>query len=227
LLGDQSTEHIILPAMNRSAEELRRWAHEHLVYEAAMLLHAVKKAADERLSDTDRNAFIESFAIHVRCLRDFLWRDERAKPEDALASDFCLPDAWEAARGELPEALQEIEGERNRIGREIVHLTYHRLDIEAESKNWNMGELLEVIADALARFSELADPERLAEQTRGALALMPKVIQPDPQAKPLVITQNVPGVTGATQMIQPTQVTGGTIPFPGFTAGEIERDPPS
>lgn len=213
-----------MTAINRSDEELRRWAHEHLVYEAGMLLHAVGKAADPRLSETDRNAFIESFAIHVRCLRDFLWRDDRAKPEDALASDFCAAGSWEEARGELPKALQEIEGDRNRIGREIVHLTYHRLDIAAESKDWNMGELLRVIAEALARFSEIAEPQRLAEETREALALIPRVVQQDPDAKPLVITPNLPGVSGATQMIQTTHVTGGTIPFPGYSADEINPD---
>lgn len=189
-----------------------------------MLLHAVKKAADERLSGPDRDAFVESFAIHVRCLRDFLWRDDRAKPDDALASDFCRSGIWTEARGPLPEALREIEGERNRIGREIVHLTYHRLDIGAESKQWHMGEILEVIADGLARFSELAEPARLGEQAREALSLMPKIIQPDPHAKPLVITPSVPGATGATRMIQPTQVTGGTIPFPGFTTRDIDTD---
>jgi hypothetical protein len=217
----------MLPDMDRPPEDLRRWAHEHLVYEAAMLLHVVRKAADVRLSNPDRNAFIESFAIHVRCLRDFLWRDQRPRPEDALASDFCRPKVWEEARGDLPEALQEIEGQRNRIGREIVHLTYHRLDIQVDSKNWNMGDLLGVIADALARFSELADPELLAEETRGALALMPKVIQPGPHAKRLLVLPGVPGVSGATQMIQPTRVTGGTIPFPGFTASEVPGDPSS
>ena len=68
-----------LSAVTRSAEELRRWAHEHLVYEAKMLVHDVERVADASLSDPDRNAFIESFAIHVRCLRDFVWRDSRPK----------------------------------------------------------------------------------------------------------------------------------------------------
>ena len=89
-----------------------------------------------------------------------------------------------------------------------------------------MGELLEVIAHALARFSEVADHDLLARQTREALAIMPKIIKADP-AEPLVITPNIPGASGATHLIQPIQVTGGTIPFPGFTAREIEGDPPS
>lgn len=209
--------------MDRSNEELRRWAHEHLTYEAGMLVHAVRKAADESLSDPDRNAFIESFAVHVRCLRDFLWADNRGQPQDALASDFCAEGVWEKERGELPDALNEIEGNRNRIGREIVHLTYHRLDIEAESKSWDMSALLGEIADGLARFGDVAESDRLADDTREALALMRQVVPKDPDAETLRITSNLPGVSGATQMIQPGQVTGGTIPFPGFNADEIDN----
>jgi hypothetical protein len=108
--------------MNRSPEQLRRWAHEHLVYEAAMLMHVVQRVADGGLSDQDRNAFVESFAIHVRCLRDFLWSRKRGRPGDALASDFCASGVWEQARPALPDAVRRIEGSRNRIGREIVHL---------------------------------------------------------------------------------------------------------
>ena len=76
----------------RSAEELKRWAREHLVYEAKMLVHSVEMVADPRLSDPDRNAFIESFAIHVRCLRDFLWRDSRPPnaPERPVQRTCCV-----------------------------------------------------------------------------------------------------------------------------------------
>jgi hypothetical protein len=194
--------------MERSREQLRQWAHEHLVYEAAMLAHSVEKVADSRLSNTDRNAFVESFAIHVRCLREFLWGERGEHPQDAFASDFCAPGVWANARPGLPAAIRAIEGKRNRIGREIVHLTYHRLDIEAETKDWDMGELRRVIADALSRFAEAAEPECLAQATRNKLALMSNFAQG-------------PGVTEATHMIQPGQITGGTIPFPGYSADDV------
>ena len=182
-----------------------------------MLVHSVEKVADAGLSDADRNAFIESFAIHVRCLRDFLWRKDRPQqgPQDALASDFCDAGAWAKARPKLPEALQ-IEGKRNRIGREIVHLTYHRLDIDAEAKDWNMSELLHVIADALARFSQVADRERLAPDTRAFLASMPE------RSGASVISDGLPRVTGASQAAEPSSPTrGGTIAFPGYSADDV------
>jgi hypothetical protein len=159
-----------------------------------------------------------SLAIHLRCLRDFLWGTRRSnQPEDAFAIDFCDPGVWEQARPALPTPLVAIEGERKRIGREIAHLTYHRLDIKAETKPWDLSGLLRVIAEALGRFSEVAKPERLAEGTREALALMP----PDVRG---VVTRDFGGVSGATQVAGPIQVTKGTASFSRFTANDV---PPS
>jgi hypothetical protein len=202
--------------MNRSDAELMQWAHEHLVYEAAMLSHAVEKFANKRLSDQDHNAFMESFAIHLRCLRDFLWGKRRPhNPEDAFASDFCDPGVWETRRPPLPAALKAIEGKRQRIGREIVHLTYHRLDIEAEAKDWDLTELMRAIAEGLDEFAEVAKPERLHPKTRRALALTPKdyrvlVTSDSDERGPSLVAASIP-------------VTGGTIAFEGFTAGSINR----
>jgi hypothetical protein len=58
------------------------------------------------------------------------------------------------------------------------------------------------------RFAEVAASECLAQATRNRLALMPNFAQG-------------PGVTGTTHMIQPGPITGGTIPFPGFSADDV------
>jgi hypothetical protein len=66
--------------------------------------------------DPESNALLESFAVHVRCLRDFLWGDRtHHQPMDAVAADFCEPGKWERERGELPPALAEIDA-RKRVG---------------------------------------------------------------------------------------------------------------
>jgi hypothetical protein len=57
--------------MDRSNEELQAWAHEHLVYEVGMLVHAAQRAADVTLRDPDRNAFLESFAIQFAACGTF------------------------------------------------------------------------------------------------------------------------------------------------------------
>lgn len=211
-------------AMNRSPEQLRRWAHEHLVYEAGMLMHVVRRVADRGLSDQDRNAFVESFAIHVRCLRDFLWSHKRGRPGDALASDFCASGVWEQARPALPDAVRRIEGSRNRIGREIVHLTYQRLGIGAEAKARDMSELLDEIADALAHFAQTAEPRLLTEESRQFLISMPSALRGHARLPPSV-APHLGAVTGASQAIGPTR--GGTIAFPGHSANDIEPDSPA
>lgn len=200
--------------MTRSDAELMRWAHEHLVYEAAMLFHAVDKFATKQLSDQDHNAFLESFAIHVRCLRDFLWGSRRKNnPEDAFAFDFFDPGVWEQARPPLPDALCAIEGDRRRIGREIVHLTYHRLDIQAETKDWDLTALMAAMARGLHKFAEVAKEERLHPKTREALALTPKdyrvlVMRDEDHSRPILVAASIP-------------VTGGTIAFQEFKADAI------
>jgi hypothetical protein len=196
-----------------------QWAHEHLVYEAAMLSHAVDKFANKDLSDQDHNAFLESFAVHVRCLRGFLWGSRtKAKPDDAFASDFCAPGVWEQSKPTLPDALSRIEGKRQRIGREIVHLTYHRLDIEAETKDWDLTALMAAIAEGLHRFAKVAKEERLDPRTREALALTPKdyrvlVMRDDDESGPSFVAASIP-------------VTGGTVSFQEFTADAIRRCTP-
>ena len=52
---------------------------------------------------------------------------------DAFAFDFCEQGKWERERPVEPPALVEI-GKRRRAGREVVHLAYHRLSIDAETK---------------------------------------------------------------------------------------------
>lgn len=55
------------------------------------------------------------------------------------------------------------------LGREVVHLPYHRLTIEAESKDWDCGDIYADLADELERFALVALPSRLDLKTRDAL----------------------------------------------------------
>jgi hypothetical protein len=189
-------------------DQLKRWAREHLVYEGRMLsFTAVRLLEREGISrDPESNALLEAFAVHVRCLRDFLWGQRRNQPMDAFADDFCDGGVWERKRGPEPAALDEI-GDRNRAGREVVHLTYHRLSIDAEKKDWDCGEIYVEIVDALAVLAEFAVPTRMDDETRIAL-------QDLQTHSPGVGTLSV-----ATGAIYGQAITGGTVGFPGFHAG--------
>jgi hypothetical protein len=154
--------------MERTDKNLREWADEHLVYEAQMLRYAATRLQQHGdRAGRDRNAMIESFAVHTRCLREFLWYPpSKDHPEDARAAHFCAPGAWDD--GDMPPLIDKVKG---RIGEEIVHLSYRRRGITEEAKGWNYGEIYQLIAAKLREFVEVALPERLAESTRRELGL--------------------------------------------------------
>lgn len=154
-----------------SDEELTEWADEHLAYEAWMLAFASLMLARPDLPrDEMSNVFLESFAIHARCLRDFLFghRDRLHKGRDAFAIDFCPEGEWENARGPIPAGLSELD-ERRRYGREIVHLSYDRSAVSPEMKDWPIGRVLEEIDDLLRALADTALPERLSPELRETL----------------------------------------------------------
>lgn len=189
-------------------DDLAGWAREHLVYEGRMLAFAAVRLAERQglPRDPESNALLESFVMHVRCLRDFLWgRRRRRQPHDAFAVDFCAPGEWERVRGGVPALL----GERllHRAGREVVHLTYHRSSVDAASKDWDCGEIFDVIADSLDLLSITALPTRMDSVTRTALG---ELWEHQPGAGTASVA------TGAAYGLA---FRGGTIAFPGFQHG--------
>jgi hypothetical protein len=155
--------------------------------------------------DQESNVLLEAFAIHTRCLRDFLFGSRHHHPMDAFASDFCAPDAWAHARDEVPPALAEID-DRNRLGREVVHLTYERSAVPAEIKDWPVSDIVQELVYALDDFALEALPERLDDETRRALTDLER--SPPPGVGPISV---------ATAIQVP--YSGGTIDFPDFHVG--------
>ncbi len=138
-----------------------------------MLVYSVNRLWQLRQEvGPERNAHLESFVVHTRCLGDFIWGSRRkSKPHDAFASDYCRPGEWESrfTPGALPPALEDIEA-RYRAGREVVHLSYFRLDVrESGGKNWPPGLVLAEIVPPLLVLADLALRERMNDGTRVAL----------------------------------------------------------
>jgi hypothetical protein len=191
--------------------ELASWAREHLVYEAKMLAYTAVGLAKRRdLPRTqESNVFLEAFAIHTRCLREFLWGDRSRYPLDAFASDFCSPGRWEQVRGDVPRALREID-DRSRLGREVVHLSYARSAVPAEIKDWPVSEIVRELVVALDEFALEALPECLDEETR--LTLTDLASSPPPGVGPVSV---------ATAIQVP--YAGARSPFPTSTSGVDQR----
>jgi hypothetical protein len=196
----------------RDDATLATWAKEHLAYEVDQMVFALERLAEEQPESMGANLALESFAVHARCLYEFLWRKpNRNYDNDAFASDFS--DEWNGRRGAIPEHLAEVE-DRNRFGKEIFHLTYDRISGSGEEKIWLCGEMAIEIARALKLFAELARDDSLDAATRARVRSMAIEVPSDSGSVADEILRlshiNLATVTGATSM-DPSQFKGGTI----------------
>jgi hypothetical protein len=200
---------------------LREWAEEHLMYEVSTLVYATAELGNTPEQRSAReNTLLESFAVHARCLNDFLWHDRSdKKPRDAFAADFCAPGDWERVRDDLPQtALDDVRTKR-RFGREIMHLTYDRIDGDGEGKQWPCGAVVLEVAGALREFATRSLADRLDVESRESLLGLPETLEPDSGGS--LADLHIGFITGATGMDarQFRNVMGGTINFREIQAG--------
>jgi len=107
------------------------------------------------------NALIEAFALHARVLYDFFYGpSESRKPDDIGAEHFFSEsEEWQTARPALNK--DKIDAIRNRINKEIAHLTYMRQMIPYDSKDWPITELMQELNLVVERFLHLVPPHLL------------------------------------------------------------------
>lgn len=144
-----------------SDEELREFAEEHLTYEVNMMIGAAKGLSQPSNSQFAINALLESFAIHLRALIDFIWESPDVWKDDAIGCDFFnSTEQWKKVRPDFPAALEPA---RSRTGKEVAHLTYARMKVTPETKGWNIGEMTEAMVRALKVFADNADKKRIGK----------------------------------------------------------------
>lgn len=187
------------------------WAKEHLVYEVDTMVYALERLAEEP-EGMGANVALESFAVHARCLFEFLWcKPNPNYDNDAFASDFG--DEWNGRRDAIPPYLAEVK-DRNRFGEEVFHLTYNRISGSDQEKVWLCGEMAMEIANALKLFAELARPAALDSDTRTRVASVAVRVRGDDGDLTDHILRlshrHLAAVAGATTM-DPSQYKGGTI----------------
>jgi hypothetical protein len=110
------------------------------------LTAAELESKDDQSPQVIKNALVESFAVHARCLIEFLF--EKSKKDYVSASDFVQ--GWAVQK---PETLGRTIG---RASAEIVHLTFNRRNLSDEAKNWNLAEIQKQILEAFSEFLERA-----------------------------------------------------------------------
>lgn len=105
-----------------------------------------------------KNATVESFAIHTRALLQFFFSEEfRTLGTDTVADEFFdSSESWRKIRAQdWDDELAEL---RDRVGREIAHITSFRNVYPIEDKLWSVREILLEIAGLAKRFLD-AVPE--------------------------------------------------------------------
>ena len=100
---------------------------------------------------TLHNALVESFAIHLRNMLDFLWPDKpKGKSEWVIAADFSpSPSDWEKLRPEISQLLLDSRG---RAAKEIAHLSYARLAVDPEQKDWDVRPIANEVTRVVETF---------------------------------------------------------------------------
>lgn len=135
-----------------TTSDLKKMSNEHISYEIQMFRATITRMTNGGLSLDEHNALLESFLIHARCLLDFLYQTEKPRPDDVIADDFFEdPSIFHKL---LPHSIPAAEYLKQRTGKEVAHLTYGRLKVSATEKVWNIGQIHDQLAEALAIFFE-------------------------------------------------------------------------
>jgi len=150
-----------MPRQDLTENQLRDFAAEHLTYEANMLSATAQLLATGGQNHAIKNALLESFTIHLRALIDFLWEPDKPRPDDAVASDyFASIEDWKDVQPAFPPTLDPA---RKRTGKEIAHLTYSRLSVTTEQKQWKVLDMANAVLSALVVFKANALSSRVGD----------------------------------------------------------------
>lgn len=147
----------------RSDAELQG-ASGHLQYEVWMFIELADSLAVGRdIPLIVKNALVEAFTVHARALLSVFY-PSNPRPDDVLATDyFDDPSTWERERPPLSSALQLVD---RRVGKEVAHLTYARLAVSPEQKQWPFLAIAQDMAQVVISFDRLAPASRLGSQWR-------------------------------------------------------------
>lgn len=143
-------------------------AAEHIHYEFWMLVE-LRWAIFFLEGDADRwqrNAYLEAFAIHYRALRDFFY-PTAPRTGDMLAEHYFDVGRWETIR---PAESEALSAGRDRVGKEIAHLTYSR--VRDEKSVWLYFRIADDMRTVMAAFFSNIDKARLGRWAPAIEALL-------------------------------------------------------
>lgn len=136
---------------------------KHLLYEITAMeqdLWSMRDihAAEKTLFRHHMSTFLNSFFVHARCIYEFLYEDKKRFPDDIKAGDFTGGEDWEK-----PNLLNDLEKWKKEIDKRVIHLTYHRLEIEEIRKRWEVGYIFAELQKGLLEFYRQVPDSRICD----------------------------------------------------------------
>jgi len=110
----------------------------HVAYEIGQILALISTWPREQ--GLQMNAWLEAFLIHVRLLMDFFEHSNRSSKkgrenDDILAIDYDFPS----------QPIQINSMFRERLNKDLAHLSYSRQERIGDSKKWNLRDILPLL----------------------------------------------------------------------------------
>jgi hypothetical protein len=148
----------IMPTRTYTDDQLLEYSGEHLLYELQIFRWVKNEAQSQEQPSFLLSALLESFAIHLRNLTDFLFTlPKDARTDDIVAADyFDSPGAW--TPGNRSTTLGEAQVRANK---EISHITYKRKDSTDITKPWPVADLFDEIDSISKNFAREASGQKL------------------------------------------------------------------
>jgi hypothetical protein len=167
----------------RSDEVLRKTS-VHLRYEFGTFTQLAQMLNTGAFgTGTLNNALLESFTVHSRLLLDFFFDDKPRHDDEVVADDFFgCEGKWPGMRGTMPPILQTVD---RRVGKEVAHLTYSRLDVTPDEKLWTFPAIVQAIEKVWNTFITQVPPSRLDQDL--SKIMTGKCHSPDPRAPKRVL----------------------------------------
>lgn len=145
-------------------------ASGHLCYEIWMVHHMGHSLATGLAGQGPiHNALVNSFAVHVRNLIEFLYDQKGDSKSDAILAEdyFEIAADWTSKRQELPPVLRQA---KIRCEKQVAHLTYTR----ERKETWDFVMIVKELHIALSVFMASVDRSLLGTYFGQIEHLFPK-----------------------------------------------------
>ena len=138
--------------------KLRVFSREHLYYEIRMLFGVARELKDGTSNIYIYNALLESFVIHASIILDFFYLPQESG-DDARAVHYVKDQKkWKTA---LPLKQKQFSIFHQKRNKEVVHLSYKRLEVHPGQKRWYTSQIVKKIRKVVNIFLDHADPDCL------------------------------------------------------------------